>query len=142
MTSPELIAKKIALLLEFVARARRRRPAEVSQLDDDDDLQDALGMAVLVAIQEAIDLAFHVATTEHWGVPSSYAESFELLAKHEVIEKSEAQTLVLAVGLRNRLAHGYAAVEPARLWAELPAGLDALESFARALARFAADAAD
>ena len=32
--------------------------------------------------------------------------------------------------VRNRIAHGYASVDHARLWAELPAGLDALALFA------------
>jgi uncharacterized protein YutE (UPF0331/DUF86 family) len=36
--------------------------------------------------------------------------------------------------LRNRLAHGYAAVDIDRVWAELPAGIAALESFAAAVA--------
>ncbi len=33
-------------------------------------------------------------------------------------------------GVRSRIAHGYASVDHARLWAELPAGLDALALFA------------
>lgn len=36
--------------------------------------------------------------------------------------------------LRNRLAHGYGSVDVERLWQELPAGLDALDRFAAAIA--------
>jgi len=43
-----------------------------------------------------------------------------------------------AAGLRNRLAHGYASVDPERLWAELPQGLDALDEYARGVGAFVA----
>jgi uncharacterized protein with HEPN domain len=37
--------------------------------------------------------------------------------------------------LRNRLAHGYGTVDMNRIWAELPAGLAALDAFASAVAQ-------
>ena len=36
--------------------------------------------------------------------------------------------------LRNRLAHGYAAVDMERIWTELPAGLDEPDHFVAAIA--------
>lgn len=136
MTDAVLVLRKLATLREHVERARRRRPADVESLRADVDRQDALGMSVLVALQEAIDIAFHVVADERWGIPSSYAESFDLLARHGVIDAPLAGELARAVGLRNRIAHGYATVDVERPWAELPAGLDALERFAAALAAF------
>jgi uncharacterized protein YutE (UPF0331/DUF86 family) len=44
-------------------------------------LLDALALSVLIAVQEAIDNAFHIATDEGWRVPASYAEGFDVLAK-------------------------------------------------------------
>lgn len=38
-------------------------------------------------------------------------------------------------GLRDRIAHGYASVDPARPWSEIPDGLGALERYATAVAR-------
>jgi uncharacterized protein with HEPN domain len=40
------------------------------------------------------------------------------------------------VGVRHRIAHGYATLDVERIWAELPAGLDVLDAYARAIARF------
>jgi uncharacterized protein YutE (UPF0331/DUF86 family) len=40
-----------------------------------------------------------------------------------------AVDLARVAALRNRLAHGYASVDPGRVWAELPAGIAALERF-------------
>lgn len=136
MTDAELVVQKLAMLRDHLARARRRRPATADLLRGDVDLQDSLSMSVLVAIQEAIDIAFHIVSDEGWGAPASYAESFDLLQRHGVIDAPLARVLSGAVGLRNRVAHAYATLDLDRLWAELPAGLDALERYAQAIAVF------
>jgi uncharacterized protein YutE (UPF0331/DUF86 family) len=135
MTDSGLVLRKITLLREHLSRARRRRPDALERLAADPDLQDALAMSLLVAIQEAIDIAFHLATGAGLGVPASSAEAFELLAKGGVLDSELASALARTAGLRNRIAHGYASVDLDRLWRELPGGLDALDRFAGAVAR-------
>jgi len=46
--------------------------------------------------------------------------------------------MTVASGLRNRIAHAYAyaTLDVDRLWRELPEGLDALDRFSEAVARF------
>ena len=92
-------------------------------------------MSFVVAMQEAIDIAFHMVTDEGWGVPGSYADAFPVLAEHDVIDRPLAESLARMVSLRNRIAHGYASVDVDRLWTELPAGLEALDAYAGAIAR-------
>ena len=94
-------------------------------------------MALLVAIQESIDITFHIVTDEGWGSPQSYAEGFSMLSEKKILPEALATELSQAVGLRNRLAHGYAAVDVERLWTELPRGLASLRSFAQSVAQFA-----
>ncbi len=91
-------------------------------------------MSLLVAVQEALDIAFHIAADEGWGVPVSYAHSFELLAQHGVVAGDLASAMASVSALRNRLARGYASVDAARLWTELPVGLEALDRFAASIA--------
>jgi uncharacterized protein YutE (UPF0331/DUF86 family) len=61
---------------------------------------------------------------------------FDVLARRGVIDAPLAASLARAAGLRNRLAHAYATLDIDRLWSELPSGLDALERYAAAVARF------
>jgi uncharacterized protein YutE (UPF0331/DUF86 family) len=136
MTDAVVVLRKLGVLREHLLRARRRRPASAELLRRDVDLLDALSMSLLVVIQESIDIAFHIAADEGWGVPASYAEGFDILARHEVLDASLARSLAAAAGLRNRLAHAYATLDVERLWNELPAGLDAFEEYTRAIARF------
>lgn len=91
-------------------------------------------MSLLVAVQEALDIALHMAADEGWGLPASYVESFELLAKHGIMDRSLAIGLSKMAALRSRLAHGYASVDVDRLYGELPAGIEALEQFASCIA--------
>lgn len=121
------------ILREHLERVRARRPAKVELLASDTLLQDALAMSLLVAIQEAIDIAFHVVTDEGWGMPGSYAEAFDILAKHHVIQGALVSSLEGCARLRNRLAHGYASVDVERIWSELPSGIQALDDFVAAI---------
>ena len=136
MTEPALVLRKLMLLREHVARARRRRPPDLATWRGDVDRQDALGMSVFVALQEAIDIAFHIAAEEGFGVPASNAEAFELLGRRGVISSELAVWMSNGAALRNRIAHGYASIDADRLWAELPGGLDALERYAASVAAF------
>jgi len=92
-----------------------------------------------VAAQGANDIALHLAADEGWGFPSSYAEAFDLLARNHVLTPEHARELAAEASVRNRIAHGYASVDPGRLWSELPAGLDALDKYVEAIARFSDD---
>lgn len=135
MTDTEVVIRKLAVLREHVLRARRRRPATADTLSADLDLQDALCMSLLVAIQEAIDIAFHISADEGWGVPSSNVEAFEIIARNGVLSPELAQAMGRAAALRNRIAHGYASVDLSRLWAEIPVGLDSLDQYAAKVAQ-------
>jgi uncharacterized protein YutE (UPF0331/DUF86 family) len=65
--------------------------------------------------------------------------AFDLLARNHVLTPEHARELAAVASVRNRIAHGYASFDPGRLWAELPAGLDALDRYVEAIARFADD---
>jgi uncharacterized protein YutE (UPF0331/DUF86 family) len=136
VTDRAVVLQKLATVRDHLGRVRRRRPATADAFREDLDRQDAVALSLLVAIQEALDVAFHVSADEGWGVPASNAESFEILSRHGVIDATLAGEMAAAAGLRNRIAHGYASIDADRLWNEIPTGLAALERFVAAVARF------
>ena len=125
MTDRLIILKKLAMLREHAARIRRRHPPTREAFESNVDVQDAIALSFLVAVQEANDIALHLAADEGWGLPSSYAEAFDLLARNHIVTPEHARELAAVAAVRNRIAHGYASIDPGRLWAELPAGLEA-----------------
>jgi uncharacterized protein YutE (UPF0331/DUF86 family) len=136
MTDLELVLVKLQRMREYAALARARRPSAPEQLESDLDRRDALALALLVAAQEAIDVAYHITADEGWGLPDAHAAAFEALATNGVIEPELADRVAQVTQIRNRIAHGYVSVDHARIWEELPAGLDALEAYAASVAQW------
>lgn len=138
MTNAALVARKLAVLDEHLRRLRDRRPDDAAMLESNLLLQDALAMSVLVVVQEAIDIALHIASDEGWELAAKNREAFTVLERHGVIDASLAASLGGAVQLRNRIAHGYASLDVRRLHAELPGGMAAFSSYAAAISAFLA----
>jgi uncharacterized protein YutE (UPF0331/DUF86 family) len=134
MTNVVLVARKLAILDDHLGRLRQRRPATLEALARDLLLQDAIAMSILVIVQEAVDIALHIASDEGWPLASTSREAFAVLAQHGVIDAGLAASLSGTAQLRNRIAHGYATVDVARVWSELPPGIAAFEAFAAAIA--------
>lgn len=135
VTDAALLLAKLTTLREHVGRMERRRPPTIDEFRVDIDRQDALALSLLVALQEASDIVLHIASDEGWGIASSYAESFELLARHEVFAADLAQRMA-GIALRNRVAHGYGSVDFERIWRDVPAGVAAMREFAAAIAAY------
>lgn len=136
MTDVGLVLAKLTILREHVDRMARRRPGTLDAFRTDINLQHGLALSLLVALQEAADIALHIASDEGWGVASSYAESFELLARRGVVEPALARRMADMASLRNRIAHGYGSVDFELLWRETPDGIVALGDYAAAVAAF------
>ncbi len=136
MTNVALVSRKLAVLEEHLRRLQQRRPADVAALVADPLLQDAIAMSLLVVVQEATDIALHIASDEGWELASTYREGFDVLERHGVIAPPLAASLGGAAQLRNRIAHGYATLDAERLWNELPLGIASFGEFARSVAAF------
>lgn len=134
MTDAGLVLHKLQRLKAQAALTRQRRPTTADVLTHDLVLRDALALAFMIALQEAVDIAYHVVADEGWGVPDSHRAAFDTLAAHDVIAVRLANELSAATSMNNRIAHGYASADHARLWRELPDALQALEEFAAAVA--------
>lgn len=89
---------------------------------------------LFLAIQECIDLAAHWVADEGWGEPDDAGSAFDVLGDRQVIDREVATALRAAVGLRNRIAHGYALVDYGRVHREAQGGIPALRSFLVAIA--------
>jgi len=136
VTNAALVTRKLAVVDEHLRRLRERRPEELESFMKDLLLQDAVALSVLVVVQEAMDIALHIASDEGWELASTYRDAFVVLERHGVIPAALAASLASAAQLRNRIAHGYATLDPGRLWSELPAGVASFEAYARSVSAF------
>ena len=129
MVKPDVVGNKVARASAWLtdAEALVARPAE--EFVADVKTRDLASFYIFLAIQECIDLAAHWIADAGWSVPDDSATLFDVLADREVIEPNLAASLRGAVGLRNRIAHGYATVDHARVQSEFGAGASAMRRF-------------
>lgn len=84
---------------------------------------------LFLAIQECIDLAAHWVADEGWGEPDDAGSAFDVLSDRGMVDRETATALRAAVGLRNRIAHGYALLDYGRVHREAQTGIPALRNF-------------
>ncbi|HSC28330.1 MAG TPA: DUF86 domain-containing protein [Vicinamibacterales bacterium] len=125
----DLVARKIARARQWVAdaEARVRQPRDVFLASI--EARDLATFYIFLAVQEVIDLGAHWVADEGWGTPDDAGGTFDILASRGAIPVDLADGLRAAVGLRNRIAHGYATIDHERLHQEATAGISNLRDF-------------
>lgn len=103
----------------------------------DPDRLAGLKYVFVTAIEGSLNVAQHICAAEGWGPPASNADAFRLLGRHGLLEAGAATSMAEAVGFRNVLVHGYAAVDDGRVVGFLDR-LDVLHGFVAAVAQFMA----
>ncbi|MGH2707010.1 MAG: type VII toxin-antitoxin system HepT family RNase toxin [Actinomycetota bacterium] len=98
----------------------------------DEGLQAQVERHLHLAIQSAIDIAFHILAEDSPLTPEDYASSFRLLARIGVIDEDLSRRLESAAGLRDILVHDYLDIDYGRIWDRL-SDLGHLERFAVAV---------
>jgi len=129
MVKPDVVGRKLARATDWLDSAAEilARPSE--EFLDDTKGRDLASFYLFLAIQECIDLAAHWVADARWGSPDEAGGTFELLANHRAISRDLAEKLRGAVGLRNRIAHGYSLVDHRRIQNEYREGVEALRKF-------------
>lgn len=115
----QTLEENVKFLMEF------RSKYSLDRIRGDKSLEWALRYGLLESTQIVIDVACHLVSKYHLGIPSTYAECVELLEKHRYIDADLARKLLGMVGLRNLLIHEYAHVDLMKLYGLL----DHLEDF-------------
>ncbi len=107
---PDNVSLNKAAIIERCIRRMREEYAADQSLSNFTHL-DALILNIERACQAAIDLAMHIVSVEHLGVPQSSAESFSLLHRAGKLDKDLAVRLSNMTGFRNIAIHQYQDIE-------------------------------
>jgi len=125
----DIVINKIQSIQRCVERAREEYHADPVGFSTDYTRQDAAILNVLRACEQAIDLANHLIRTHRMGIPTSSAESFELLQKRTVIDQELASSLKNMVHFRNTVIHTYQRMDLDLVKGVILSGLDDLILF-------------
>lgn len=137
----DIIVNKIQSIQRCVERAREDYYKNPAGFDTDYTIQDAATLNIIRACEQAIDLANHIIKSRKMGIPTSSAESFDLLQKKNVIDRALSEKLKKMVQFRNVAIHQYKTLDIEIVKSVITRDIDDLVTFADKIMEFAGDAA-
>ena len=132
--NPDIVRTRCGDIEEACARLARFAAMPRETFVADSDAVDAASYRLLVGMESALTLCYHVSAKHLRQVPEQYAACFDTLRDAGLLDPELTERLKAMARLRNLLVHMYARVDPARLHAILRGHLDDLRAFARAVA--------
>ncbi len=73
--------------------------------------QDSFVLNVQRSSQAIIDLALHIVSGKHLGMPNTSSDAFEILFTHNIISESTKKSMISLVGFRNLAIYEYQKIE-------------------------------
>ena len=101
----DALLNKAAIIERCIRRIKEEYAAD-PQLDSPTHV-DALTLNIERACQAAIDMAMHLVSQQHLGIPQNSAEAFDLLGKAAIIPPTLCKSLRAMTGFRNVAIHEY-----------------------------------
>ncbi len=113
------------------ARGKLRRLAvfTVDELLADEQKLDLIKYNLIIAVQAAIDICYHIVAKSESRAPQDYADCFVQLANLGIVDKKFARNLQEMARFRNVLVHMYGEVDDNRVCRILKDNLIDLDRF-------------
>jgi uncharacterized protein YutE (UPF0331/DUF86 family) len=105
--NPERVRTRCQEIEESLGRLERIKAVKKEDFLRDRDLQDIACYRLLVAIEAALGLCYHVSAKQLKKVPEEYAECFAILSDAEMIPQDLSENLQRMARFRNLLVHMY-----------------------------------
>ena len=133
--NPDLVRARCQEIEDSLARLdKMRNELSKERFLDDRDAQDIASYRLLVAIEAALGLCYHVAAKRLKKVPEEYAECFKILADGGIISGELSLQLQKTARFRNALVHMYWKIDYGVVYDIIAVSLDDLRTFSRTMA--------
>jgi uncharacterized protein YutE (UPF0331/DUF86 family) len=131
---PDVVRGRCSEIEASLARLERVRASGRSRFLEDADARDIACYRLLLAIDAALALCYHVSARRLRSVPEDYAGCFAGLAKAGIIPDDLSDRLQRMARFRNLLVHVYWTVDYGRVFDVLEQDLEDLREFSRSIA--------
>ena len=135
----QVIDQKLESLRRCLSRIESKMPFDAAQLAGDFDLQDIVSLNLTRAVQMAVDIGAHIASSHNESGPSTMGETFDQLASMGVLTTDLAEQLKKSVGFRNIAVHNYSTINWQVVNAIVLHHLQDFKNFAVAVTHWQAD---
>lgn len=129
----EVLTAKLETLRRCLQRVRDKTPAHLEGLLEDLDLQDIISVNLQRAVQTCVDIGAHIISESEEERPATLGETFDALARMDVIPVDLATRLKGAVGFRNIAVHAYRKIDWEIVYAIVTTRIDDFTQFARCI---------
>lgn len=128
---PSILGERVVAVERHLPRVAEKLPERAADFVAATDASDAVVLHLWLAVQVVIDLAMAICVRIGLGVPDSYRDAFDRLARAGHLEPDLAQRLARAAGFRNAVAHAYESLDMARVYSAAKEGPRDLQTFLR-----------
>lgn len=135
--NPDLIRTRCSEIEESVSRLERLQALSRDAFLADQDTLDLACYRLLVAIEAALALCYHVSAKRLHQVPEEYAQCFSNLRDAGIIPADLTERLQQMARCRNLLVHMYWRIDYGQVYDILHRNLQDLRTFAAAIAQLA-----
>ncbi len=130
------INQKLAQLEEYLKQIRQLQDKPKSEFSESSLIEAAAERQVYKACQQVIDIAQSLNAELGFGPPRFYRDLFTKLGAKKIISPALQKKLEKMAGLRNKLAHEYAKVDPEEIYQVVTQNYRDLIEFSRAVAKY------
>jgi len=102
----DVMLNKCSVIARCLKRVSEEYAGNPSSLHDFTK-QDSIILNLLRSCEASIDLAMHIVSEQHLGIPQSSRDAFEILRKHSLLTDGTAEAMKNMVGFRNVAVHDY-----------------------------------
>jgi uncharacterized protein YutE (UPF0331/DUF86 family) len=108
-----LILRKLTELETYLKQVKEYSGISVEQYQADWKIQRIVERTLQLMVEVCVDIANYIISDRDLAVPTSYANTFEILNRSGLISNELVQTMVRMAKFRNILAHQYTEVDAA-----------------------------
>jgi uncharacterized protein YutE (UPF0331/DUF86 family) len=136
MIDRTLILRKLSALEEYYKQIAEYRSISTEQYAKDWKSQRIIERTLQMMVETCIDIAGHIISDMKFRIPTSYADSFSVLAENGVVANSLSQSLEKMAKFRNVVVHDYDCVDAEIVTGILRKNLDDFNKFIAAIVNF------
>jgi uncharacterized protein YutE (UPF0331/DUF86 family) len=133
LVDDNLILRKLSQLEEYLRQIEEYSSITVAEYRGDWRAQRIVERTLQMMVEICIDVAGHIIADRKARVPTSYADSFKVLAENGYLDESLVQSLTKMAKFRNVLVHHYDKVDETIVVAILQKHLDDFRLFRDAI---------
>ena len=133
MVDQDVMLAKISAAKKHINRIQNLPVNSMQCFLEDINIQDIALFNMQLAVQNCIDIAAHIISSQGFAVPSSTNEMFYCLEENGYINSRLTEKMVKAVGLRNLIVHEYGKLDLEKIYQVLQNDIKNLDEFIRAV---------